>query len=395
VEPSRPEALDVALYFARLGVTAFGGPAAHIALMRRDLVARRRWLSDADFIDLLGVTNLIPGPNSTEMTMHLGSIRAGRAGLWIAGAAFILPAVLITLACAWAYVEYGTTPTGEALLFGVQPVILAIIVQAIWGLRGAAVKGPATAIVLAIVVGLALANVNEIALLMGSGVALLLASLASGGHSGGGWPAAVRKTWGRVTAAFSRGRSLALVPLAALQAADGATTTTLFFVFLKIGAVLYGSGYVLVSFLEGEFVDSRGWLSQQELVDAVAVGQFTPGPVFSTATFVGYLLDGVPGAAAATAGIFLPSFVFVAVTHPLVPRLRRSPWASPFLDGVNAAAVALMAVVVVRLAVDALDSVFQLVALAAAAVVLLRFSPNSALLILGGAAAGVAWRLLT
>lgn len=390
--PSRPLG-ETVRYFLRLGVIAFGGPAAHIALMRRDLVTRRKWVTDEEFVDMLGVTNLIPGPNSTEMTMHLGATRAGPAGLWLGGAAFILPAVAIVLAFAWAYVRWGDTPGGQALLFGIQPVILAVIVQAIWGLRTAAVKGPATALVIVVVVILALFDFSELVLLLGSGGLLMAASLATRGRAAASWPAGIRRAARGAAERFSR---LAVFPFALLQASSPETSlTTLFLVFLKIGAVLYGSGYVLVSFLESEFVESRGWLTRQELLDAVAVGQFTPGPVFTTATFVGYLVEGFPGAILATVGIFLPSFLFVSLTHPLIPRLRRSPWASPFLDGVNAAALALMAVVVVRLATEALDSGYQLAILAIAALLLVRFNPNSALLILGGAAAGIAHRLLT
>jgi chromate transporter len=386
---------EVARYFFRLGVIAFGGPAAHIALMRRELVVQRKWVSDEEFVDMLGVTNLIPGPNSTEMTMHLGARRAGPRGLWVGGAAFILPAAAIVLAFAWAYVEYGDTPAGEALLFGIQPVILAVIVQAIWGLRTAAVKGPATALVVGAVAVLAALRFSELALLLGSGALLLAASAATGGRVSAPWPGIVARAWKRASGRLARPGGMAVAPLVLFQAQPETSLATLFLVFLKIGAVLYGSGYVLVSFIEGEFVESRGWLTQQQLVDAVAVGQFTPGPVFTTATFVGYLVGGLPGALLATVGIFLPSFLFVTLTHPLVPRLRGSRWAAPFLDGVNAAAIALMAVVVVRLAAEALDSAFQLVLLGLAAAVLVRFNPNSALLILGGALAGVGYRALT
>lgn len=368
---------EVARYFLRLGVIAFGGPAAHIAIMRRDLVVQRRWLTDEEFVDLLGVTNLIPGPNSTEMTMHLGAARAGNRGLWIGGAAFILPAVVIVLAFAWAYVRYGNTPAAEGLLFGIQPVILAVIVQAIWGLRLAAVKSPAALIAVATATALALAGVAEIWLIFGAGLGLLALSLASAGRSNRPWPARVRDAARLLRDRLDRFR-FSLLPFFAAPGADS-NLLTVFLVFLKIGAVLYGSGYVLVSFLETEFVDARGWLTQQQLLDAVAVGQFTPGPVFTTATFIGYVLEGLPGAALATIGIFLPSFLFVALTHPLIPRIRRSSWASPFLDGVNAAALALMAVVTIRLASQALESAFQLVILAITAVLLVRFSPQQCL----------------
>jgi chromate transporter len=417
--PGSPLA-EVFLYFARLGVIAFGGPAAHIALMRRELVVQRRWMSDAEFVDHLGVTNLVPGPNSTELAMHMGASRAGWRGLWLGGLAFIVPACAITLVLAWAYVRYGDTPGGEALLFGIAPVILAIIVQAIWGLRAAAVKGPATLIVLAAGVGLALAGAGELPIILGSGAVLLVLGILTGGRAVAPWPAKVQAaargvsrrvlrlpTWltgqGIIAAPPLGMLPWAVGPLGAVatsgvvaQAAGpaGSNLGELFLVFVKIGSVLYGSGYVLVSFMETEFVTHRGWLTQQQLVDAVAVGQFTPGPVFSAAAFAGYVVGGWPGGILAAAGIFLPSFVFVTLTHPLVPRLRGSPWAAPFLDGVNAAALALMAVVTVRLARDVLDNPWQVGLFAGAAIVLVRFSPNSAWVVLAGAAAGIVHRLL-
>lgn len=361
---------EAARYFFVLGCIAFGGPAAHIALMRRDLVGRRKWVDDQEFVDLLGITNLIPGPNSTEMTMHLGATRAGWRGLWLGGLAFILPAVTIVLAVAWAYVEYGDTPAGEALIYGIQPFVLAIVVQAIWGLRGAAVKGWETALLGVVVVALALAGVSEVLLVFGAGLLMLAYRLA------------------RAAIADTGLAGLALLPMGDGHLA-GYSLGELFLVFLKIGSVLYGSGYVLLAFLESDLVESRGWLTEQQLVDAIAVGQFTPGPVFSSATFAGYVIDGLPGAAVATLGIFLPSFLFVAISHPLLPRLRRSKWASPFLDGVNVAALALMAVVTVTLAREVLDDTYTLALFAVAAVVLIRFNPNSAWLVLAGIAAGL------
>ncbi len=370
--PGQGRLSEVAFYFLRLGAIAFGGPAAHLAIMRRELVATRKWVTDAEFMDLVGAANLIPGPNSTELAMHLGARRAGWAGLWLGGLGFLLPAVCVVLALAWAYVEYGSTPAGEGIIWGVQPFVLAIVVQAIWGLRRAAIKGGMTAVGGAAVVGLALAGVDQVILIFAAGallvaraklgppVAKLLRSLRGGGHAA-------------VFFAVPAGYSL----------------TELFLVFLKIGSVLYGSGYVLFAFLEADFVDSRGWLTEQQLVDAIAVGQFTPGPLFSSATFAGYLIDGVPGALAATAGIFLPSFVFVTLTYRFVPRLRRSTWAAPFLDGVNVAALALMAVVTVTLARETLDSAGALALFAAAAVVLIRWSPNTAWLVFAGAGAGL------
>ncbi|MFN0096877.1 MAG: chromate efflux transporter [Dehalococcoidia bacterium] len=391
---------EVVTYFLRLGFIAFGGPAAHVALMRRELVAQRKWVDDQEFVDLLGVTNLIPGPNSTEMSMHLGALRAGRWGLWLGGLAFILPAVAIVLALAWGYVRYGDRPAVEGLLFGVQPVVLAIIVQAIWGLRKAAVKGPATLLVVLGAVALVAAGVNQLVVLLGAGVLLLALYAARRGRATGGWPAAVAAGWSRFATVVERltGLKLAVVGFGGVTPAvwsatpAGYSAMELFLVFLKIGGLLYGSGYVLVSFMQADLVDARGWLTQQELLDAIAVGQFTPGPLFSSATFAGYVIDGWRGAALATAGIFLPSFAFVAITHPLVPRLRRTPWAAPFLDGVNAAAVGLMGLVTFDLAREVTGDVTQVAILAAAAVVLVRWSPNSAFLVLGGALAGLLHR---
>lgn len=396
METGRGSALsETARYFTRLGFIAFGGPAAHIAIMRRELVVERRWMDDAAFADLLGVANLVPGPNSTEMAMYAGSRRAGVAGLWLAGLGFIVPAVCIVLALAWGYVRYGDTPPVEGLLTGVQPVVLTIIAQAIWGLRRAGLRSPVSAMLAALVAGLALIGVPELVLLLGSG--LLMLALGPLLRSRPSWEA-VRHA---IAGVGARGR--AVVPAIAGGPAGLLTLATavresslgeLFLVFLKIGGLLYGSGYVLVSFMRADFVESRGWLSEQQLLDAIAAGQFTPGPLFTSATFAGYVIDGLPGALVATAGIFLPSFLFVQLTAPLVPRLRNSRWAGPFLDGVNAAALALMAVVVVGLARE-LDGVFQFALLGVAAVVLLRFSPNSAWLVLGGAAAGLAYRTVT
>jgi chromate transporter len=392
---------EVLRYFLRFGFIAFGGPAAHIAMMRRELINQRRWVSDAEFVDMLGVTNLIPGPNSTEMTMHLGARRAGWWGLWLAGLGFVLPATVIVLVLAWAYVEYGSTPAGEGIILGIQPFILAVIIQAIWGLRGAAIKGYETLLLGGVVALLAVFGADEIALLLGSGAAMLAVSIVTRALTHNGQknlpqlPRAGQPS-GRGRGPFRR-RDRAIVPFGlpfpalSLPASAPAAYSLgeLFLAFLKIGAILYGSGYVLLAFMQAEFVDSRGWLTQQQLVDAIAVGQFTPGPLFSSATFAGYVIDGVPGALAATAGLFLPSFVFVAVTHPLVPRLRRSPWAAPFLDGVNVAALVLMMVVTFQLAGEVLDGWYTVSLFFIGAAVLLRFNPNSAWLVLAGIGAGL------
>lgn len=375
---TRTRASEVLAYFFRLGCIAFGGPAAHVALMRRELVVQRAWLTDQQFVDMLGAANLIPGPNSTEMTMHIGYHRARWGGLWLGGAGFILPAVVIVLAFAWAYVRYGDTPAGEGILGGVGPVVLAIIIQAIWGLRRAALKSPVTIAVAAGVLAAVLLGLNEIvALFAGAGAVLLWELGCKARH----W------RWVALPLASP-------VPLLA-QTSDVSAPTAggIFLVFLKVGAVLYGSGYVLVSFLQSELVDSRGWLTKQELLDAISVGQFTPGPLFSSATFAGYVMGGWDGALAATAGIFLPSFLFVMVTAPFVTRLRQMWWTAAFLDGANAAALALMALATISLGRESLDNPFSLVLFAVAAVVLVRWSPNSAWLVLVGAGLGVAREL--
>ena len=387
---ARGSVAEVARYFLRLGVIAFGGPAAHIAIMRRELVQQRGWTTDQEIVDMLGVTNLIPGPNSTELTMHLGAERAGWRGLWVAGIAFILPATLITLALAWLYVEYGTTAAGEGIILGVQPFMLAIIVQAIWGLKGAALKGVETFFVVFAVAALAVAGANEVVLIFAAGLAMLTVHAAlrlltkqSRESMKDGERGPRRKG--------PFGRNWALAPVAAASTLPGYSAWELFLTFLKIGATLYGRGYVLLAFLQSEFVDSRGWLTEQQLVDATSAGQFTPGPLFSSAAFAGYVIDGWRGGVLAALGIFLPSFLFVTATHPLVPRLRRSTWAAPFLDGVNAAALALMVVVTVQLGLEVLDGWYTAALFVVAVGVLLKFSPNSAWLVLAGVAAGLGY----
>ncbi len=354
--------------FLKLGTVGFGGPAAHIALMHDEVVRRRKWLSEAEFLDLVGAVNLIPGPNSTELAIHLGYRRAGWAGLWLAGACFILPAFLTVLGCAWAYVRYGSVPQVASALYGAKPAILAVVALALWSLGRIALKDVATVGLAAGVLVLWMRGVHELVLLATSG---LLVGAAKGGRGGGA--------------------VLALAPGVAAAAAGTPAPfhlATLFFTFLKVGSVLFGSGYVLLAFLHADFVVRLGWLTEGQLLDAVAVGQVTPGPVFTTATFVGYLLDGLRGASVATVGIFLPAFVFVALSHPVVPRLRRSPFASGFLDGVNAASWALMAGVAMRLAwgsvVDALTAV-----LAAVALGLAWRRVNTAFLVVGAALVGI------
>jgi chromate transporter len=371
-ESSQQHLDEVVKFFLRLGFTAFGGPAAHIAMMHDELVRRRKWLDEQRFLDLLGATNLIPGPNSTEMTIHLGFIRAGWTGLVAAGVCFILPAVLIVLALAWAYVRFGTTPAADWLLYGVKPVVIAIVAQALWGLGRKAIKGPLTALVGLAVLVLYFLQFNEIALLLAGGLAVMVGQNWSRLRTGKGLPI------------------IALLPGLNLpvQAAAPVNLLTLFLTFLKVGSVLYGSGYVLLAFLRSDLVVRLGWLSDQQLIDAIAIGQVTPGPVFTTATFIGYVLAGLPGAVLATLGIFLPSFIFVALSNPLIPHVRNSAWAGGMLDGVNVASLGLMAAVTWQLGRGSLIDPVTVLLAVIAAVLLLRYNVNSTWLILGGAAAG-------
>lgn len=373
---------SVTLLALKLGVTAFGGPAAHIAMLRQDVVDRRRWLTEQRFLDLLGVTNLIPGPNSTEMVMHVGRERAGGKGLVAAAAAFILPAALITLVFAWLYVHYGTTTEGEWVLRGIKPVVLAVVMQAIWNLGRTAFKSIPLAIVGVAVFVLYLLGVNEILLLFGGSLVAF----------------AAQAIISRPPSAASVIAPLLAPGVFAMQATtDPAvpyTALRLFLTFLKIGSVLYGSGYVLVAFVRNDFVERLGWLTEQQLLDAVAVGQFTPGPFFTTATFVGYVAGGWWGALLGTLGIFLPAFIFVAIAHSLVNRLMDLPWVRPLLDGVNVVAIGLMAAVGIVLARDAVIDVLTAALFAVAFVLLVRFRTNSALLIAGGALVSVLQRLV-
>jgi chromate transporter len=371
---------EVAGLFLKLGVIGFGGPAAHIALMEDDVVRRRRWLTREAFLDLLGATYLIPGPNSTEMAIHVGYVRAGWPGLVVGGACFILPAMVITLALASVYARYGRLPQAGWILHGVKPVIIAVVVQAVWSLARRAVATPLAAAVALTVLVLALRGVNEVALLFAAalGMPLIRAASAAGGVR-------ALAPWGLLGLPLS-GTS-ALVPG---PAATGGTAILwqISLIFLKVGSILFGSGYVLLAFLRPDLVERTRWITDTQLLDAIAVGQLTPGPVLTTATFIGYLVAGGAGAVVATVAIFLPSFVFVALSSPFIPRLRRSPWAAGFLDGANAASVALMVTVTWELGRAAVvDWLTGLMALAAAAI-LLTTRVNSAWLVIAGAAIG-------
>lgn len=366
---------ELAGLFLRLGVTAFGGPAAHIGMMRDETVGRRGWLTDAEFLDLLAATNLIPGPNSTEMAIHLGYRRAGAAGLVVAGVCFILPACLLVGAIAWSYVHYATTPEVGWLLYGVGPVVIAIVGQALWTLGRSAVKGPLTGSIGVLVAGLSLAGWHELGLLALGGALMVGARL--------GWPG----TMTCALATFAAGGGALLAQTAAAVAVP-VTLTRLTLFFLKVGSVLFGSGYVLLAFLRADLTERWAWLTDQQLIDAVTIGQVTPGPVFTAATFIGYLLAGWKGAALATLGIFAPGFLFVAVSQPLIPKLRASPVTSALLDGVVSASLGLMAAVTWHLAGSALIDPYTIGLGLVALVLLLTARPNSTWLILGGALAG-------
>ncbi len=347
-------------------------------MMEDEVVRRRRWLTHDEFLDLLGATNLIPGPNSTELAIHIGHRRAGWPGLLVAGISFILPAVVIVAVFAWAYVRYGSLPEVAGVLYGVKPVIIAIVLQALWSLGRAAIKTRLLAIVALVAVVLTFLRVHELLVLFGAGVIVGLT---------------------RMIARQIRSGCKLLIPISAspialfLQASASTAAPfglwPLFLFFVKVGAVLYGSGYVLLAFIRADLVERWHWLSETQLLDAIAVGQVTPGPVFTTATFIGYVLGGAQGALVATLGIFLPAFFFVAVSGPLVPRIRQSPTAGAFLDGVNAAALALMSVVTYELGHAALVDLKTIILAVISAIILFRFRLNSAWLVLAGAVIGL------
>mgnify|MGYP001217444213 CR=1 FL=1 len=358
---------EVASVFFRLGCLGFGGPAVHIAMMEEEVVRKRKWITTQHFLDLVGATNLIPGPNSTEMTMHCGHERAGWKGLIVAGGAFIVPAVMITGAIAWVYERYGTLPAVQPFLYGIKPAILSVIVAMMISLGRRALKSVQLGVIGVIAAVLTLIGVNEIYVLLGSGLI------------------------GAVVHLIGERRNLnSLSPLILLAAPLAAQISNwkLFLIFLKVGAILYGSGYVLFAFLDAELLET-GLLSRQVLIDAIAVGQFTPGPVSSAATFIGWQMGGLWGALAATAGIFLPSFLFVAFLNPLIPRLRRSKVMSAFLDTVNIVSVAVILAVVVEMGRDSVQDWRTILIACLGFIITFVFRRlNSAFIVLGGAVLG-------
>ena len=377
-EPGRHDLKELATVFFKLGTIAFGGPVAHIAMMEEEIVNRRRWITSEKLLDLLGVTSLIPGPNSTELVIHIGYERAGWKGLFVAGSCFILPAMTLVWILAAIYNRYQTLPQIEGLLYGIKPFILLIIVKALWKLGRKAVKDLTTAIAAIAVIIAFFVGLNEILLLLLAGIGvMIIRNLAS--------------------IDGATGITLITVAQADIQTSSLKNLShswwSVFLFFLKVGSVLYGSGYVLLAFLQRDLVERSQWLTSQQLLDAVAIGQITPGPVFTTATFIGYLLAGNLGAIAATVGIFLPAFVLVGVINPWVDKLRQSVWASGFLDGVNAASLGLMTTVTYTLARTAVVDWFTILLLILGAIALFRYQISSIWLIVFGAIAGLIWQV--
>jgi chromate transporter len=372
--PRHTSLLELARLFLKLGMVAFGGPPAHIAMMEDEVVSRRGWLTREQFLDFLGATNLIPGPNSTEMAIHVGRIRAGWPGLLVAGASFILPSAVMVTALAWAYVRFGSLPQVAGLLYGVKPIVIALIVQAVFKLAKTAVKSTWIGVVGAFAALATALGAYQLAVLAGGG---LLTALVY-------WLRSGKRISTSAKGLFTGG---ALATPSGVAASF--SLTALFLVFLKIGAILFGGGYVLVALIRSNLVAGLGWISERQLLDAIAMGQVTPGPLSTTATFIGYLLGGLPGAVIATVAIFLPAFFFVAISGPVVPRLRQSPLAGVVLDGVNVAALALIAVVSWQLFRAAVVDWTTLVLAGMSFFLLFRYRVNSVWLILGGAAVGV------
>lgn len=355
-EEKRKRQKEILKVFFKLGCLAFGGPAAHIAMMDEEIIKKKKWITREKFIDLLGATNLIPGPNSTELAIHLGFERGGVLGLFVAGGAFIFPAMAIILLFAYIYVQFGSIPQVESILYGVKPVIIVIILKALYRLGTSVIKNKYYLFFALIFIGIYILGVNEIVLLFLAGIMMM--------------------TIKRRREIGNKYFSISLL-----------SGSMIFFIFLKIGSVLYGSGYVLLAFFESEFVDT-GLITSQQLIDAVAIGQFTPGPVFTTATFVGYLLKGIPGAILATIGIFTPSFLLVWLLNPLISKLRSSLWISPLLDGVNIGAVALMAVVSFKLGVSSIQDLLTLSVFIVSGVAFIKYKINPPWLILAGGFVG-------
>ncbi|HBC38554.1 MAG TPA: chromate transporter, partial [Porphyromonadaceae bacterium] len=370
-ETTGPILKELAALFLKLGIIGFGGPAAHIAMMQQEVVEKRKWLTEQEFLDLLGATNLIPGPNSTEMAIHIGQEKGGWKGLIIAGACFIFPAVLIVGFLAWLYKDYGQLPQVQPFIYGIKPAVIAVILGAVFPLAKKSIKSVELAVIGVLVLVLSLLNINEIYLMFGAGLLAIL----------------VARIRNRQQIKLN-----GIFPLALLQptipALLSVSNVNLFLIFLKIGAILYGSGYVLFAFLDTELV-ATGFMSRQQLIDAIAVGQFTPGPVFTSVTFIGYQINGFWGAVISTVGIFLPSFVFVALLNPVVKKMRKSTLFSLFLDAVNVASVAIIAAICFIMGKETITDARTVVIAALSMAVVFRYRKvNSAFIVIGGSLAG-------
>lgn len=367
---------EIAKLFLKLGFIGFGGPAAHIAMMQQEVVVKRKWMSEQHFLDLLGATNLIPGPNSTEMAIHIGYDKGGWKGLIFAGLCFILPAVFITGIFAWLYQQYGQLPEVQPFIYGIKPAIIAIIIGAVFPLAKKSVKSTFLAVVGILVLVLSLFGISEIYLMFGAGLlAMALYYLQD-----------------------TKNTLQSFIPLAFLQIAQSPllseTNTKLFWIFLKIGAILYGSGYVLFAFLDTELV-ATGLLTRRQLMDAIAVGQFTPGPVFSSVTFIGYQINGLSGAVISTIAIFLPSFILVALLNPLMKKMRQSKGLSIFLDAVNVASVAIIAAICLTMGKETITDWRTILIAMISAIVVFKFKKiNSAFVVIGGALLGYLFNLI-
>jgi chromate transporter len=374
---------ELAIIFFKLGLIGFGGPAAHIAMMEDEVVNRRQWITKEYFLDLIGATNLIPGPNSTEMAIHIGYIRAGLAGLIVAGVCFIFPAVLITTGFAWIYVKFGSLPQISPLFYGIKSVVIAIIFAALWRLAKSGIKSQKLLFISLFIAITAFLGLNEVAaIILGGFIGMFILMIEKTPISGA------------IIFPFTTATTLTTVSFNNPTSVGNFSLWQLGLFFLKIGCVLYGGGYVLVAFVQSGIVEELKWLTQQQLLDAVAIGQFTPGPISSTATFIGYVIAGIPGAIVATVGIFLPSFIFVLILNPIIPRLRSSKWMSAFLDAVNVSALALMAVVTIKLALaiifsnNSIDWVAGFITFVAG-VILMKWKINAAWIVSGGALIGL------
>ncbi|MEA1850710.1 chromate efflux transporter [Chryseobacterium sp. MHB01] len=368
---------DIARLFLKLGIIGFGGPAAHISMMQNEVVTKRKWISQQHFLDLIGATNLIPGPNSTEMAIHIGREKAGWKGLITAGVCFILPAVFITGIFAWLYKKYGALPEIQPFVYGIKPAIIAVILSAIFPLAEKSFKSIGLIILGLLVLTGSLLGYNEIFLLFGAGILYVLITFLRPGRSG--------DLKNLIPIIYLQGSEYNLIPCLNFK---------LFLIFLKVGSILYGSGYVLFAFLDAELVTS-GMMNRKQLIDAIAVGQFTPGPVFSSVTFIGYQINGWVGAAVSTLGIFLPSFLFVALLNPLVKKMRNSKIFSVFLDAVNAASVAIIVSVCISMGIETVTDWRTILIAVVCLYISFRYRKiNSALVVVSGSVMGYLLNLL-